>query len=193
MESRSALGIQQWVRGRFGPSRRWVPPVAIALIAVAIAACTGSSARATPQSGIRKIKHVIVIMQENRSFDSYFGTYPGATGIPPNVCIPDPRSTKCVQPYHDNSNNNQGGPHTNAFARADIDTGRMDGFLRWTANIKPCSSQVDPLCSPTAGIDSMGYHDARRSRITGLMLSNLYSRTICLSRMRLGACRLTYF
>src|SRR5437660_11646139 len=33
-------------------------------------------------SGIHKIRHVVVIMQENRSFDSYFGTYPGADGIP---------------------------------------------------------------------------------------------------------------
>ncbi|MGB6458251.1 MAG: alkaline phosphatase family protein, partial [Streptosporangiaceae bacterium] len=32
--------------------------------------------------GIHKIKHVIVIMQENRSFDSYFGTFPGANGYP---------------------------------------------------------------------------------------------------------------
>ena len=44
--------------------------------------------------GIHKIKHVIVIMQENRSFDSYFGTYPGADGIPmsngvPTVCVPE--------------------------------------------------------------------------------------------------------
>jgi phospholipase C len=31
-----------------------------------------------PPRGIHKIKHVIVIMQENRSFDSYFGTFPGA-------------------------------------------------------------------------------------------------------------------
>ncbi len=29
-----------------------------------------------------KIKHVVIIMQENRSFDSYFGTYPGADGFP---------------------------------------------------------------------------------------------------------------
>ena len=41
---------------------------------------------------IHKIKHVIVIMQENRSFDTYFGTYPGADGIPmqngvPTVCV----------------------------------------------------------------------------------------------------------
>ena len=45
--------------------------------------------------GIHKIKHVIVVMQENRSFDSYFGTFPGADGIPmkngvPTVCVPDP-------------------------------------------------------------------------------------------------------
>ncbi len=32
--------------------------------------------------GIHKIQHIVVIMQENRSFDSYFGTYPGADGIP---------------------------------------------------------------------------------------------------------------
>jgi len=29
-----------------------------------------------------RIKHVVIVMQENRSFDSYFGTYPGADGIP---------------------------------------------------------------------------------------------------------------
>ena len=36
-----------------------------------------------PVSGIHKIRHVVIIMQENRSFDEYFGTYPGADGIPP--------------------------------------------------------------------------------------------------------------
>jgi phospholipase C len=33
-------------------------------------------------SGIHKIQHVVVIMQENRGFDHYFGTYPGAEGLP---------------------------------------------------------------------------------------------------------------
>ena len=32
---------------------------------------------AQPLDGIHKIRHIVVIMQENRSFDSYFGTYPG--------------------------------------------------------------------------------------------------------------------
>ena len=42
-----------------------------------------ASAGALPAvDGIQKIRHVIIIMQENRSFDSYFGTFPGADGIP---------------------------------------------------------------------------------------------------------------
>lgn len=41
-----------------------------------------AKSRKSDESGIHKIKHVIVIMQENRSFDSYFGTYPGAEGFP---------------------------------------------------------------------------------------------------------------
>ena len=43
------------------------------------------------------IKHLIFIVQENRSFDHYFGTYPGADGFPmkngkPNVCDHGPDS-----------------------------------------------------------------------------------------------------
>src|SRR5579885_1669024 len=84
--------------------------------------------------GIHKIKHVVIIMQENRSFDSYFGTYPGADGIPmqngvPTVCVPDPATGGCQRPYHDRSDVNGGGPHGQANAAADIDGGKMDGFV----------------------------------------------------------------
>ncbi len=53
--------------------------------------------------GIHKIKHIIIIMQENRSFDSYFGTFPGADGIPmkngvPTVACPDPLTGEMVRP-----------------------------------------------------------------------------------------------
>ena len=56
-----------------------------------------------------------MIMQENRSFDSYFGTYPGADGIPmkngvPTVCVPNPGGG-CTRPYHDKADLNGGGPH----------------------------------------------------------------------------------
>ncbi|HEY8081473.1 MAG TPA: alkaline phosphatase family protein, partial [Acidimicrobiales bacterium] len=69
--------------------------------------------------GIHKIKHVIVIQQENRTFDTYFGTYPGADGIPmkngkPAVCVEDPRTKQCVAPYIDHADVNGGGPHNYA-------------------------------------------------------------------------------
>src|SRR5215470_3950108 len=81
--------------------------------------------------GIHKIKHVIIVMQENRSFDSYFGTYPGADGIPmrgavPAVCVPNPLGG-CTVPYHDRADVDGGGPHSEASAIADVDGGRMDG------------------------------------------------------------------
>ena len=31
---------------------------------------------------IHKFKHVIIVMQENRSFGSHFGSHPSAVGIP---------------------------------------------------------------------------------------------------------------
>src|ERR1700731_936811 len=76
-------------------------------------------------AGIHKIRHVVVIMQENRSFDSYFGTYPGAEGIPmsngvPTVCVADPVGGGCQRPYHDRSDVNGGGPHGQTNATADI-------------------------------------------------------------------------
>ncbi len=65
----------------------------MALLGAAAAAwavvAQGGGAAAQP-AGIHKIRHVVVIMQENRSFDSYFGTFPGADGIPAGVCVPDP-------------------------------------------------------------------------------------------------------
>ncbi len=75
--------------------------------------------------GIHKIKHIVVIMQENRSFDSYFGTFPGADGIPmsngvPAVCVPDPATGGCDRPYHDTADLNHGGPHGATNATADI-------------------------------------------------------------------------
>ncbi|MBV9607042.1 MAG: hypothetical protein JO027_18155 [Solirubrobacterales bacterium] len=127
--------------------------------------------RIAPATGIHKIRHVVIIMQENRSFDSYFGTYPGADGIPPGVCVPDPDNGGCVTPYHDPADLNYGGPHGMGNSLADIDSGRMDGFVAQAEAGSGCNSG-DPNCSPctetTGGqtpnqrcIDVMGYHDAR--------------------------------
>jgi phospholipase C len=113
--------------------------------------------------GIHKIKHVIMVMQENRSFDSYFGTYPGAAGIPvsngvPTVCVPNPAGG-CTRPYHVTADVNGGGPHGEANAVADVNGGKMDGFIRQRDKAKStCSNPNDPACRSGSTPDVMGYH-----------------------------------
>src|SRR5919112_4947859 len=89
---------------------------------------TTPSTNAKLDEARNKIQHVVVIMQENRSFDNYFGTYPGADGIPmqdgvPTACVPNPQNNQCVRPFHDPYDLDRGGPHGDSDATADIDGG----------------------------------------------------------------------
>src|SRR5216684_4152753 len=129
-----------------------------------LAACAGSSSSPSQSGDIHKIQHVVVIMQENRSFDTYFGTFPGADGIPANVCVPDPATNQCVKPFHDPNDKNSGGPHGASNATADINGGKMDGFIEQElkGSTKACKNNFDPACSLNQQQpDVMGYHDAR--------------------------------
>jgi phospholipase C len=127
------------------------------------------NASATLDAARNKIQHVVVIMQENRSFDHYFGTYPGADGIPmqngvPSVCVPNANTGECVKPFHDTNDKNAGGPHGATNATADIDDGKMDGFIgeAQKGRQKTCQDPNDPNCGGSEGVpDAMGYHDAR--------------------------------
>ena len=105
--------------------------------------------------GIHKIKHVVIIMQENRSFDDYFGTYPGADGIPAGVCVPDPATGGCVAPYHDPSDINKGGPHGEVNFEADLNGGTMNGFVAQAEKAQGCETPGTPQCET----DVMGYKD----------------------------------
>jgi phospholipase C len=144
---------------------------ALAVLGAACASGSTSTANGTPTStsltGIHKIQHVIVIMQENRSFDTYFGTYPGADGIPmqngvPSICIPDPSTGHCVMPYHNTHDLNGGGPHGAANATADVHGGQMDGFIAQAElGRRGCGNTNDPICTNTTAPDVMGYHDGR--------------------------------
>jgi phospholipase C len=143
--------------------------VGMAMIAALL--LTGGSARAAGVSlaGIHKIKHVVIIMQENRSFDNYFGTYPGADGIPglaghPGTvpCIPDPSAHHCDKPYHNTNVTNSGGPHYQQDALADVDGGKMDGFVN-TVESSGSGLDTDKLgCAVNlliGCVDVMGYHN----------------------------------
>jgi phospholipase C len=125
-----------------------------AALGIALSAGPGTtpaaSAHTAALQGIHKIQHVIIIVQENRSFDSYFGTYPGADGIPANVCVPDPEHGGCQKPYANHADSNAGGPHEDPNSIADTDGGKMDGFVK-EAELK-CTKPA--TCHP----DVMGYH-----------------------------------
>ncbi len=156
---------------------RRLPAIGCAcLLALAATGCGGGSGTSThegteplppvPATGIHKIQHVVIIMQENRSFDSYFGTYPGADGIPmvngiPAVCVPDPSTGTCVRPYHDRHDQNLGGPHSAPNSIADINGGLMNGFIAQERNaLGNCTIQFNPACAGAKGVpDVMGYHN----------------------------------
>jgi phospholipase C len=140
----------------------------VALRALATLAAGANEAR--PAAGgdpIRKIEHVVMIMQENRSFDGYFGTYPGADGIPmdrdgtPSVCAPDPDAGVCWKPYHDPRDRTGDAPHGVHNSTHDIDGGRMDGFVREARRAPHRCRGHHYVCAPAAALDVMGYHDQR--------------------------------
>jgi phospholipase C len=148
-------------------------------LTVLVAACSSSSHNAQKPStssssapagatagDIHVIKHVIVIQQENRSYDSYFGTFPNADGIPmkngtPTVCVPDPQTKQCVAPYVDHADVNGGGPHNAKNSTADVNGGKMNGFIgQAESGRRGCLNVTDPACTNSSKPDVMGYHTA---------------------------------
>jgi phospholipase C len=145
--------------------------IVTSFVTTALAGTVAPTALAGP-SGIHKIKHVVIIMQENRSFDSYFGTYPGADGLPRDshgrftVCIPDPRAGKCQLPYHNHNDINAGGPHMAVDAVGDIAGGKMNGFIASVESGRPDTDILGCTAQhlPSTCVDVMGYHDQRELR-----------------------------
>ncbi len=78
------------------------------------------------------IQHFVVLLQENHTFDNYFGTYPGADGIPAGTKMPvDPSNPKAgyVSPWHIGNSTITDLSHTPAAFRAQFNDGKMDGFV----------------------------------------------------------------
>jgi phospholipase C len=157
-------------------------PILVAA-AFGLAALTDARARDTerelvpperPTSAIPQLQHLIFIVQENRSFDHYFGTFPGADGIPmgangrPSACIPDPALGRCSRPYRTTSQLQEGGPHDHDAAVANVNGGRMDGFIvaadRGRQLCATSQRRFEPSCrrflGPQMQPDVMSYHTA---------------------------------
>jgi len=149
-----------------------VAALSAALATVPSPAQAGKHHQAEPQ-GIFKLDHLIFIVQENRSFDHYFGTFPGANGFHlglngrPDVCIPNPYLGHCSTPYHTDEPIQLGGRHNDIHSDLDIAGGKMNGFISslpdvagrcWKRPLQPmCAHFVGPQLQP----DVMSYMDQR--------------------------------
>ncbi len=87
------------------------------------------------QSGLQTktlIQHFIVVMQQNHTFDHYFGTYPGANGIPKNVCVPVSLSEPdkgCVAPFEITDQPISDLGHSPTVFASQFQNGKMNGFV----------------------------------------------------------------
>jgi phospholipase C len=90
-----------------------------------------------------QIDHVVFLIQENHSFDNYFGTYHGANDLPANLKVPStPGGQPTISPFHFVTPLTHDLDHSWEAAHAAMDTGKMDGFV-----------------SAEKSNDTMGYYD----------------------------------
>jgi phospholipase C len=126
------------------------------LAALAVLAATAVPAQATTPAGTQTktpIKHFIVLMQENHSYDNYFGSYPRGNGTPANAC--QPKNLKrpaqgCVKPFRIAGRVVEDLQHSAPVARGQYNGGKMNGFVD---ALRRENGQVDP--------NTMGYYDGR--------------------------------
>jgi phospholipase C len=139
------------------------------IIPVVLAACNkGATVTPSPTPtkvstippGLEKIEHFVFIMQENKSFDHYFGTYPGANGIPAGVSLKNPHDGTTIAPYHSTDDLDFDAPHDRSNAIADINGGGMNGFMNeaWKKYALSVTPSLEPGYNPT---EVMSYHDYR--------------------------------
>jgi phospholipase C len=112
-------------------------------------------------NGLSKLRHIVFFLQENRSFDDYFGVlgaYKASEGLANDVDGFDPNTTLLtsaggpVQPYHYQTVCTEGLSVGWAYSHTDVDYGLMDGFVQ-TAGAA-YKSTIDPY-----GTRAMGYYD----------------------------------
>jgi phospholipase C len=99
------------------------------------------------------IKHFIVLMQENHTFDNYFGTYPGAAGIPVGTCMPavlsGAKNADCVEPFHIGSYPTEDLDQSKRTFNVQYNQGHMNGFI-YALNQRNQDGNL-----------AMGYYDGR--------------------------------
>ena len=114
----------------------------------------------TANAGLSKIRHIIFLVQENRSFDNYFGMlgrYRVSRGLPNNIDGVPLNATlyntqgQPVHPFHYQTVCTENlSPFWNE-THLDVDGGKMNGFMQTSTSVP---STIDPT-----GTRAMGYYD----------------------------------
>jgi phospholipase C len=119
----------------------------------------------------KKVKHVFVIVQENHTFDNYFGLYPGTNGqtvenyasstAQADDCVPDPADGGCQKPFLITTNTKSpnyvidapdinGGSNSRFGQQYAVDGGKMDRFLIENESSNPVTTAPTPYpANPT--------------------------------------------
>jgi phospholipase C len=101
-------------------------------LAVAPAAASPSPSPPAQHQAITPVKHFIFLMQGGRTFDNYFGTYPGADGLSAGTCqlrVTGKPADGCVKPFLLGGGHlpSLGANHT--ILANQYNGGKMDGFV----------------------------------------------------------------
>ncbi len=106
------------------------------------------------------INHIVVLMQENRSYDHYFGRLNkrGAERLPPNASNPDPLGGKAIRPFHQKAMCEVADlDHSWTATHIAWNGGAMDGFT--TINVDPADPSGRRAMGGYRGGD-LGYYYA---------------------------------
>ncbi len=140
---------------------------------------SGGGTNTPPGNGsITQIKHIVWMLQENRSFDNYFGKLndyrqahglgADVDGIPASASNPSYDGSTQVQPFHFNTVCVESETPAWNASRRDVNrynplskTGPMDGFVYSAANYAIDQNQAGYSYSDTAGLRSIGYYTDR--------------------------------
>jgi phospholipase C len=143
---------------RTGP--RLTPLLLLALLLVSPLAPALANPAASPDTS--PIKHIFIFVQENHTFDNYFGYYPGVNGLADAKPQPFPNSTQTERPYEINSSIITGDLcHSHVCALESYDHGKMDGFVSAEAPNAAQDASLDLGSASSSGVtqeeETMGY------------------------------------
>jgi phospholipase C len=140
-----------------------------------LASGAGAQPQRQPRSAIARqqlvanlrahIRHIFVVYQENRSFDSYFGSFPGTDNLATTEAREhgfrqwDPMGKSWVVPYLLKAADTADADHSREALLAKSDGGRMDHFISYEEQHLTTVSLTSPQFAHQVGLLTMAHED----------------------------------